>query len=90
MGNAVRITDHAYHRGRKRMGIPRKSLERMADKAIRYGVPCTRAFQCGASNHSAINLLSGNHVFVFELKPDAAVLLTVLPAKIRGSTVRPE
>ena len=37
MGRDIRITDHAYQRGKERLSLGRNSLQRMAHKAFKEG-----------------------------------------------------
>lgn len=76
------ITDHAYVRGKERLGLSRKAVLRTAEKALNDGrlrtdfSGCLRHYLDSMFFHyGSRNLrIYGQHIFVF----DKAVLVTVL------------
>lgn len=92
----VELTDHAVIRGVERIGIGRKSLQRMAQNAFERGIHHDRtkgdlrkwiigAMNAGKGNHWRI---WGNNVFVFA---DASLLTVLtLPKKHRKAVKKLE
>lgn len=79
----TRLTDHAIERGKERLGLCEKALQRTADRAFEYGVPVpeTRGALRRYLDRQGMLHEKGNntrvhaeHVFIFQ----GNVLITVL------------
>ena len=83
------ITEHAFKRGRERLGLTRKTLPRIANKALTKGVLVNnysdyirqRLMPSGYKYSKDVLLyLYGQHIFVFSIQ---YVLITIVPVRDR-------
>lgn len=80
---SVRITDHAHHRGRERLGWSHDALDRMAPRALAEGLSRSdtsgelarylNGLVCRHGKGSNLRVY-GRHVYIFQ----GVVLITVL------------
>ena len=82
------ITEHAEHRSRERLGIPRKAVPRTALKALKHGIraddftgPIRRFLDGRRHNNGGDYIVYGQHLFVF--KGETLVTVFQLPAEFR-------
>lgn len=89
----AKITKHAEKRGRKRLGIPKKSVTRIANRASVFGVHknetknSLRRFLDGAEkihNENAADNVRIYHRNVFVFDGDVLVTIMPLPRKWHG------
>lgn len=83
MGEAAIITDHAFIRGKERLGLNKKALQRTADKALDSGAPRTE-YTGGfrryldklwhGHDQKGDLIVFGHHIYVFQ----GVVMVTVL------------
>lgn len=80
----MHLTRHAYERGKQRLGLPKRALDRLAPKALQHGTSARdyvgrmRRYLDSVYhyNERANNVrVYGEHVFVF----DNDTLITVFP-----------
>lgn len=72
------VSDHAADRARERLGVPRRAVRRMAERAWQSGAPVRVSRHHG--DCETAGRASGNGIFVFSVDDGRVTLLTVLYA----------
>ncbi len=83
----VNISNHAYDRGKERLGLSKKSIDRMAEKVLEKGIHGTDLkgsiyswIQNKLDNHERTGdiYVYGDKAWVYSRKPNCILLITVL------------